>query len=136
MQNRPATISRGRTPGFWRIRPGSAAAWRGEELAARDDWRFRLDSTALAELDAALVAADATGKPNESLTRDDFPLPTLGSAIAQWRDALARGRGFQVVSGIPSIATRKRRWSVSTGGWGSTSVGPARRTSTAICSVT
>jgi hypothetical protein len=81
--------------------PEQPASWRGEELAARDDWRVTLDAGAIAELEAALAVAEATGKPTEALTPADFPLAILGEEIARWRDELAHGRGFQVVSGLP-----------------------------------
>jgi hypothetical protein len=81
--------------------PVVPAAWRGDELSASDDWRTRLDAGAIAELEAALVVAEATGKPTESLTAEDFPLPSLDAEIGRWREALSRGRGLQIVSGLP-----------------------------------
>jgi hypothetical protein len=84
----------------------SPAAWRGPDLAARDDWRMHLDAGQVAELEAALRAAEATGKPTAELTAGNFPLPTLAAEVARWRAELERGRGFQVVSGVPV-----ERWS-------------------------
>lgn len=77
------------------------AAWRGAEIARRDDWRVRLGATQIAELDRALAAARATGRPLETLRRDDFPLPALAGAIAGWVRELRSGRGFLLVQGLP-----------------------------------
>jgi hypothetical protein len=85
---------------------GGPAAWRGDDWADAEPWRWRLDPSALAEIEAALEVARATDKPLAALTAGDFPLPRLSAAIAEWREVLADGRGFQVVSGLPV-----ERWS-------------------------
>src|SRR5207248_4595410 len=41
------------------------------------------------------------GKPREEITRDDVPLAGLAPAVRAWRDALAHGRGFVLVRGLP-----------------------------------
>jgi hypothetical protein len=81
---------------------GGAAAWRGESLREHDDWRVRLDAAALEEIETALGRATSTRKPTAELTRSDFPLPSLAPEIARWRRELDAGRGFLVVSGLPS----------------------------------
>lgn len=85
---------------------GGAAAWRGEDLRDRDDWRVRLTPAHADELDRALAAAKATGKATGELSRDDFPLPTLASEVAGWRLEVDSGRGLLLVSGVPV-----ERWS-------------------------
>ena len=82
------------------------AGWRGPEVAGRDDWRSPLTAAQLEELERALANARATGKPTGELTADDFPLPGLSGQIERWRNQLASGLGFQVVSGVPV-----ERWS-------------------------
>jgi hypothetical protein len=82
------------------------AAWRGEEMAERDDWRSALAPAEVAELDAALAQARATGKPTGELEKGDFPLPALSREVARWRAEVDTGRGFHVVSGLPV-----ERWS-------------------------
>ncbi len=77
------------------------AAWRGAELARRDDWIVRLDAPRIAELDRALAAARATDRPLEALRREDFPLPALAPEIAGWARELRDGRGFLLVRGLP-----------------------------------
>ncbi len=85
---------------------GGPAAWRGPELAASGAWRTTLGADQVAELDAALGAARATGRPLGDLEAQDFPLPKLADEIARWRFEVQSGRGFQVVSGLPV-----ERWS-------------------------
>ena len=77
------------------------ATWLGPEAARSDDWIHRLPRTEIADLEAALAHAKATGKPMLDLTREDFPLPVLEPTIGRWMEALERGRGFLNVKGIP-----------------------------------
>jgi hypothetical protein len=84
----------------------SAAAWRGEDLQALDDWRQTLSPEQVAELERAVATAKQSGKPLGELTKDDFPLPSLSSEIARWRREIQEGRGFQVIRGVPV-----KRWS-------------------------
>lgn len=78
-----------------------AAAWRGSELASKDDWRTTLAEADLVELDRAMTAAKRTGKPMGDLGKEDFPLPSLSRKIDQWRREIQSGRGFQIISGLP-----------------------------------
>ena len=80
--------------------PGPAA-WRGSEVARRTDWIHPLSDVEVAELDAAVAAARATGKPLGELTADDFPLRTLRASIDGWLAELDEGRGFVLVRGVP-----------------------------------
>jgi Taurine catabolism dioxygenase TauD, TfdA family len=77
------------------------AAWRGGELAASAEWRYRLSEADVAELDRALSAAKATGRPLNALRAADLPLPGLSAKIAEWRREVADGRGFVLVQGFP-----------------------------------
>lgn len=79
-----------------------AAAWKGSELARRDDWRETLTDTDIVELERAIATAKRTGKPMGDLTKDDFPLPTLSKKIDRWREEVRSGRGFQVLRGVPA----------------------------------
>ncbi len=77
------------------------AAWRGADLDPHA-WRVALDAEQLEGFERALAAARATDKPLAALSRDDFPLPPrLAADIARWRDELASGRGFLLLSGLP-----------------------------------
>lgn len=77
------------------------AAWRGEDMRQRNDWRLHLSAAEVAEVKAAVAHALATGRPMGELTRDDLPLPTLAARVAQWRDEIRRGRGFVLIRGVP-----------------------------------
>ena len=84
------------------------AAWTGSALARRDDWREVLTEEDVAELDRAVAEAKQAAKPMGRLTKEDFPLPTLGAKIDRWRTEITHGRGFQVLRGVPV-----GRWSES-----------------------
>ena len=75
--------------------------WRGCELVDSDAWIHRLTREEVADLESALAAAKATGKPMNALTREDFPLGALARPLAAWLQELAFGRGFLNVKGIP-----------------------------------
>jgi len=77
------------------------AAWRGEELARRDDWIVVLQANDVAELDALRTELRARGRTVATLRREDVVLPTLGPTIVAWRRELVDGRGFLVVRGLP-----------------------------------
>jgi hypothetical protein len=79
----------------------TAAAWRGRDLSASDEWIVRLTSAQLAELETASNRTRERGLPLEALRRDDFPLPRLSAAIAEWRHELRDGRGFLLLRGVP-----------------------------------
>ena len=83
-----------------------AAAWTGAEVRARGEFRQRLSDADVAELDAGLAYANATGKATIELTADDLPLPRLAGRIAAWREELRDGLGFVVITGVPVT-----RWS-------------------------
>jgi len=88
------------------IRAG--AAWRAGEMRARGDWLVELGPADIAEIEAAVVAAQASGKDIAALTAAEFPLPTLGPRLIAWRDELLWGRGFLQLRGLP-VARWSRR---------------------------
>jgi alpha-ketoglutarate-dependent taurine dioxygenase len=86
-----------------------AAAWRGAEMAERDDWIVRLTPAQIAELERAADAATARGLGLDAVRRADFPLPTLAPAVAEWARELVHGRGFVLVRGLPVARWGDRR---------------------------
>jgi hypothetical protein len=80
---------------------GGPSAWRGPDLARRDDWIVRLTAADVAELDAAIAVAAGRGPDLRRVRREDFPLPTLAPRIAAWTRELADGRGFLLLRGLP-----------------------------------
>ncbi|MBW2242834.1 MAG: TauD/TfdA family dioxygenase [Deltaproteobacteria bacterium] len=77
------------------------STWFGPDIVKSDDWVRRLTPGQITELENALGVAKASGKPLTELTRDDFRLSILAEGIAEWMEALQRGRGFINVKGIP-----------------------------------
>jgi hypothetical protein len=77
------------------------AAWRGKAMRESAEWIVALTPADIADLHAAQRFADAAGKPMGEMTQGDFPLPTLGPRIRQWRDIVHRGRGFILIRGVP-----------------------------------
>ncbi len=75
--------------------------WTGDEMAGRTDWIHRLQPAEIVELEAALTTAKARAARLFTMTRDDFPLPGLGAWLAELRDELDEGRGFQLLRGLP-----------------------------------
>lgn len=78
-----------------------AAAWRGAEMARRDEWIARLTPVQIDELERAADGAAARGLGLDAVRRADFPLPTLAPVIAGWARELLHGRGFVLVRGLP-----------------------------------
>lgn len=78
----------------------SPAAWtRGDLQDAA--WRIRLGAAEIDELRAAVADWTSRSRPLATMTRADFPLPTLAARIDAWREEVVHGRGMQVVSGVP-----------------------------------
>jgi Taurine catabolism dioxygenase TauD, TfdA family len=76
------------------------SAWIGAELATRPaDWTYDLTPYDLRDIEAAV--ADCRGRDIATVTRADFPLPTLGPTLEEMREQVLNGRGFVVVRGLP-----------------------------------
>ena len=76
------------------------SAWIGAELAKRPgEWTYQLSPTHLAEIAAA--TARVLGRDIAGITRDDFPLPTLGPELDRLRADVLNGRGFVLIRGLP-----------------------------------
>lgn len=84
---------------MYRIIEGPAA-WRGSELAAADDWIHEFSPQEIAEIESALHGAKAAGTTLETLSRDDFALPTVAKCLAHARDFLENGKGIYQFRGI------------------------------------
>lgn len=78
------------------------AAWYGPDMAAKPaSWTSTLSSTEIAEIEAAADAVLATGAGPVVLDASKFPLPTVGPRLAALRNTLIKGRGFELVRGLP-----------------------------------
>ena len=77
------------------------AAWRSADFAD-GSWIEHLSDADNAEIKAAAEAAlKIAGGDIAKITREDFPLPTLGARIAAVSDEIQNGRGFALLRGIP-----------------------------------
>lgn len=78
------------------------SAWIGEDLAADPHaWTWQLDDAEIQELiDATAPWADGTDDV-PLLSTAEVPLPHLASKIDALRQRLIRGRGFELIRGLP-----------------------------------
>lgn len=77
------------------------AGWMPQELAGKDIWIYTLSAAEVGEILAAVDQTQARGIDLKDITRDDFPLPTLGAGLADVRSELLDGRGFALIRGLP-----------------------------------
>lgn len=78
----------------------TAAAWRGDGLAGRDDWIYRLSDAQVAELEA-LGTAFMMDDPNlRTVAAADYALAVCADAAREWRREVDYGRGFVLVRGL------------------------------------
>ncbi|HAT34718.1 MAG TPA: hypothetical protein DCS82_03305, partial [Rhodospirillaceae bacterium] len=79
-----------------------ASAWKGPEMAKRDDWIEPLNSAEIDEIHGAVEHAKKADVQLYNFSKDSFPLPTLGPRIANIIDQeVENGRGFSVLRGVP-----------------------------------
>jgi hypothetical protein len=76
-------------------------AWLGRDMAASTEWVRRFTPREIDEIDAALRGLQHRGLAWPKFGRDDFPLPTLSTALGPVLDELENGRGFIVLRGFP-----------------------------------
>jgi hypothetical protein len=77
--------------------------------ALGDSYVYRLTEAHVDELDRALVHAESVAADVLDITRDDFPLPTLGPELTQVADELINGRGVVLIRGLPADRYGKDR---------------------------
>ncbi|MGO9874973.1 MAG: TauD/TfdA family dioxygenase [Acidimicrobiia bacterium] len=73
--------------------------WRADQIG--DSYILQLTDADLDELDVALGHAEATCDDVLDITRDAFPLPTLGPQLADVTRELIDGRGVVLIRGVP-----------------------------------
>jgi hypothetical protein len=97
------------------LEPG--CEWRHDDVG--DSYVFPLTDDHVAELDAALQTAEAHTDEVLDITRDLFPLPTLGAELGGIARELIAGRGMVLIRGVPVERYSKQRasaiyWGVGT----------------------
>lgn len=80
----------------------SPAAWRGSDLRASSRWIYELEPRHREEIERAVRRAKEASKTLATLSRADFPLPTLTTELRRWSTALERELGFVLVRGFPT----------------------------------
>jgi Taurine catabolism dioxygenase TauD, TfdA family len=73
--------------------------WQRDALG--DSYVFELTDAHLDEVDRALVHAESTCDDVLDITRESFPLPTLGPALVEVARELIDGRGVVLIRGVP-----------------------------------
>jgi hypothetical protein len=91
-----------------------ACEWRTDQIG--DSYIVELTDAHVAELDAALATAEAQTDDVLDVSREHFPLPTLGPELARITDELINGRGMVLIRGVPVERYGKAR--ASTIYWG------------------
>lgn len=79
----------------------SQADWHGAALAEDPSWIYRFSGAEVDELQTALNHARSKGLGGTSVSREDFPLPTLAGVLDRLADELVDGRGFFLMRGLP-----------------------------------
>ncbi len=88
--------------------------WHSDDVGAR--YVFELTDAHVEELDAALQFAEAQCDDVLDVTRESFPLPTLGPELQRIARELINGRGVVLLRGVPVERYGKQR--ASTIYWG------------------
>ena len=76
------------------------SAWYGRDLIDDTSWIVHLEPSHLAEIAAAMEQVSRRGLAFSALTREDFPLPTLGPRLSACQEEVVSGRGFYVLRGL------------------------------------
>ena len=95
------------------------AAWRGDELGARDDWVVELEDAMVEEIEATVAAVAGRGIGTFDTGRDNFPFARTGRIFPAMLDELEGGRGFVLLKGLPverwsEAASRLALWGIGT----------------------
>lgn len=78
-----------------------AAVWRTADVTADTSWQIALDEHQRAAIVHAARAASARGVMVDTMTIDEFPLPSLAGPVAEWSRMLETGRGFLLLHDFP-----------------------------------
>lgn len=77
------------------------SAWYGPDVAGRAEWIEPLSPADLAEIESASRRLTGADVDWQSLTPDDFPLPTLRQRLSGILHEILEGRGFVLLRGLP-----------------------------------
>ncbi len=77
------------------------AAWRGDELLKRPDWRLELTAEHLAEIDEALLPAQPSAESADQCRANPFARPRLTQFWKQVQHDLEHQAGACLITGLP-----------------------------------
>jgi TfdA family taurine catabolism dioxygenase TauD len=77
------------------------SAWYGPETLTRRDWIEDLSECEIAEVERATKQLAGARADITVISRDDFPLPTLGPRLQRILDDTLNGRGFALIRSLP-----------------------------------
>ncbi|MHA1108227.1 MAG: TauD/TfdA family dioxygenase [Alphaproteobacteria bacterium] len=77
------------------------ADWIGADMERSGEYIYHLSEAEIADIDQAIRGVAARGLDIMDITREDFPLPVFGPVLAELREELLNGRGFQLMRGFP-----------------------------------
>ncbi|RSM16342.1 hypothetical protein CEP52_000084 [Fusarium oligoseptatum] len=80
-----------------------AMAWTGNQFADESDYIHTLSESDLQEAENALWVFKALGLDGDLVSRDNFPLPTLGPRLDEIRRDVHDGKGFGVIRGLDPL---------------------------------
>ncbi|PHH74291.1 hypothetical protein CDD83_4593 [Cordyceps sp. RAO-2017] len=78
----------------------SPLAWSGYQFAKQSDYILTLDQADLREVEQALDQFKSLGLDGDLISRENFPLPSLGPRLEQLRWDVHHGRGFSLIRGL------------------------------------
>lgn len=83
-----------------------ASSWYGGDLSQTQDWLHHLSQNEIAEVESATSKVANSHIDLTTISREDFPLPTLRPRLESLLDEVLNGRGFVLIRGFPV-----ERWS-------------------------
>ncbi|MGZ5852941.1 MAG: TauD/TfdA family dioxygenase [Xanthobacteraceae bacterium] len=83
------------------------ADWRGPDIVHSPLWIHEFTKSEVGEIDTAFRHAKGAGKTVATLTREDFPLPTVRHVLAHALDELESGLGLYHLRGLPTAPYSK-----------------------------
>src|SRR5258708_6938581 len=89
------------------------SAWYGPDLLDRRDWIEQFSQAEIVEVTRAVRELARSSRDLTSLSRADFPLPTLGPRLRQLVDEVLNGRGFVLIRTLPIERWTKREAAIA-----------------------
>lgn len=77
------------------------SAWYGASMQNSSEWLHELNAAEVADVEQCIAAVADKSFDIAQMTQADFPLPTLGPALARVQQEVINGRGFALLRGLP-----------------------------------